>query len=362
MAPYKDKQYTVKITVDGRPYWVRGKTEKEAREKAALKRQALEAGERVITGSMTVDQWAEVWHKTYKQPKVNKRNYADMVGRYDKHISPIIGRKRVRNVKPADVQAVLNEMQDRYSESLIKKTRDQLRGIFKEAYRHNLVKYDPTEGLTLPRAKGKQQRRAITERERELTLRVAETSRGGLFVLIMLYCGLRPGEVAALRWTDVDMQKRILHVDKAVKSDNSMGGPKSRAGVRDVPIPTYLYDRLANIKHGPFDLVVTNSQGHRYTESSIQRMWKTFKREMQIAAGCRVFRNQLQPPFPIADDLTLYCYRHTYGTDLQAAGVPINVAKELMGHENISVTAQIYTHKSDAAFSEAAAKIERYHA
>ena len=47
----------------------------------------------------------------------------------------------------------------------------------------------------------------------------------------------------------------------------------------------------------------------------------------------------------VAEDLTTYCLRHTFATDLQKAGVPINVAKELMGHEDISVTANTYTHK-----------------
>ena len=48
----------------------------------------------------------------------------------------------------------------------------------------------------------------------------------------------------------------------------------------------------------------------------------------------------------IAPDLTLYCLRHTFCTDLQRAGVAINIAKELMGHSSITVTADIYTHRN----------------
>lgn len=48
----------------------------------------------------------------------------------------------------------------------------------------------------------------------------------------------------------------------------------------------------------------------------------------------------------IAPDLTLYCLRHTFCTDLQRAGVAINIAKELMGHSSIAVTADIYTHRN----------------
>lgn len=60
--------------------------------------------------------------------------------------------------------------------------------------------------------------------------------------------------------------------------------------------------------------------------------------------GATVYRNQIIRSV-VADDLTPYCLRHTFCTDLQKAGVPINVAKELMGHADISTTANIYTHK-----------------
>ena len=62
--------------------------------------------------------------------------------------------------------------------------------------------------------------------------------------------------------------------------------------------------------------------------------------------GATLYRNKITQ-HAIAEDLTLYCLRHTFCTDLQKAGVPINVAKELMGHSDISVTANIYTHRDN---------------
>lgn len=59
----------------------------------------------------------------------------------------------------------------------------------------------------------------------------------------------------------------------------------------------------------------------------------------------------------LAPDLTPYCLRHTFCTDLQRAGVPINVAKELMGHANISVTANIYTHRDQKVLHSNMAKL-----
>jgi site-specific recombinase XerD len=69
--------------------------------------------------------------------------------------------------------------------------------------------------------------------------------------------------------------------------------------------------------------------------------------------GATVYRNQIIKS-AVAADLTPYCLRHTYCTDLQNAGVPINVAKYLMGHSNISVTVNIYTHTTEKTLREAA--------
>lgn len=59
----------------------------------------------------------------------------------------------------------------------------------------------------------------------------------------------------------------------------------------------------------------------------------------------------------MADDLTPYCLRHTYATDLQSTGVPLNVAKDLLWHQSIAMTSQIYTHLSDEAFTNASLKV-----
>ena len=79
---------------------------------------------------------------------------------------------------------------------------------------------------------------------------------------------------------------------------------------------------------------------------------------MEIEHGTKTFRNTLVDPF-LPDDLTPYCYRHTYCTDLQDAGVPLVVASRLMGHSDVKITARVYTHASKDSFNDALAKIEK---
>lgn len=350
---------TKSFTYEGKRYYVRAKTEDDAKIKAALKLQSLKDGTKTISKSMTVSAWADEWVDTYKKPMVNDKHYKDIKNIIKRFITPAIGPLQLKTIRPVHLQKIMNGTTE-HSDSYVSKIYDVIRQIFQEAYRNGLVLSDPAESLKKPSGKGKATRRPITPKERELTLKVAEYHRGGLFVLLMLYCGLRPGEVAALIWKDVDLDKNVIHVRQALKSDGTISTPKTSAGVRDVPIPTVFAERLRKEKKDPFSLVCTNSQGGRYTSSSMQALFEYFQNEMNRAAGCRTFKGKLLPPFATEPGLSLYCYRHTYCTDLQAAGVPINVAKELMGHSSIAVTAQIYTHKSDAAFNNAAALINAY--
>ena len=75
---------------------------------------------------------------------------------------------------------------------------------------------------------------------------------------------------------------------------------------------------------------------------------------MNISMGCRVYRNQLIPPLALADDFVPYDLRHTYCTDLQKKGVDIRTAQYLMGHADIKMTANIYTHADNSTVISAA--------
>lgn len=356
-------QYIKKtFTFDNKRHYVYGKTEQEAIEKRAVLKAELEAGKVIISKDTQVKDWINEWLIVYKEDDVNSRWLADIKGICNNYIVPEIGHLPLKSVKPLHIKKILNSIST-FSKSYNAKIYDILNQIFKTAIENNLIISNPMTGIKKPQGRIPQKRRAITSYEHEITLKVAEYHRGGLFVLIMLYCGLRPQEVVPLQWKDIDFGKKTLSIFKALKSDGTIQNyTKTAAGMRIVPIPDVLLERLIKDKGEPFALVCTNSYGNRYTASSYRAMWKDFKKAMNIEAGCEVDRrlHRIIPPYRISDDLTLYCYRHTYCTNLQAAGVPINVARELMGHESIAVTSKIYTHKSETAFENAQKNINNY--
>ena len=132
-------------------------------------------------------------------------------------------------------------------------------------------------------------------------------------------------------------------------------GTKSGNADRNVPLPDELYERIKNAPK--FDYISKDTKGNKLTKSSLKCALKARRREMNISMGCRVFRNELVPPYPLAEDFVPYCLRHTYCSNLCKKGVDIRVAQYLMGHSDIRLTANIYTHTDNSAIVEAAKKM-----
>lgn len=78
---------------------------------------------------------------------------------------------------------------------------------------------------------------------------------------------------------------------------------------------------------------------------------------MNIESGTKTFRNKLLEPYKIPKDLTPYCLRHEYCSELARRGVDIRIAQKLMGHANINMTANIYTHIEDKLAVSSVARI-----
>ena len=307
------------VTWNHHRYEVRGKTEQEACDKLADLITTLKQGDLALAGSnLTVDQWFAQWRDTYKAPSgLTPKSFSLYDEKYRGYIGPAVGHLKLTEVRDLHLQTILNTQAGR-SYSHVSKLRMVMQELFRQARRSRILLYDPAEGLQLPESV-KGTHRPITNQERRHILALAQTHPSGLWVLTILYTGLRPGETAALLWKDIDFARNEIHVYKAVESGTrAIKAPKTPAGVRDIPMRPELRDRLLAARGAPESPVFPSARGGVRSANSL---------------------------------------RHTFCTDLQRAGVPINVAKELMGHANISVTANIYTHRDQKVLHSNMAKL-----
>ena len=332
---------TKTFTHEGKRYYIRGKTEKDAIQKMARKQMELEQGLIAYDSKMLARDWAKEVLKTYKAD-LSERALYDTEKRIEKHILEEIGNLPIGKVKPIHCQRLINGKTG-YSKEYINKISQDLKFIFTKAKENKLISENPAEFIVKPKGH-RTARRSITDQERYHLLKVCEDDRFLPF-LFMLYCGCRPSEALNIEYRDIENRSGLLllHI-RGTKTDNSD---------RYVPLPSELAGRIP-AGENPFTLVSLTQKGRRHTQSSYKALTRALKRQMNISMGCRVYRNQLIPPYPLADDFVPYCLRHTYCTDLQKAGVDVRSAQKLMGHADISTTANIYTHQDDSTLAAAA--------
>lgn len=332
-------------TYKGRVIDLTAHTKKELNDKVTAKKAQIDAGYKP-TG-ITVHQWADRWLETYKAPKVSKKTLED----YKTILNKIDLSIPLDQVKPIHLQTILNGMAGQ-SDSLIHKYCVLTKAMFRDAMANGLTATNPAEHLQKPKGVTNQ-RRAITKEERALIEKVMPHSEAGPFIALMLYAGLRPSEAGNVIGADVDLARRRLHVR----------GTKTASADRYVPITDRLLPYISRLDKNEY--AVLDSSGNPTTKDSRRNLWQRFRRELNLEAGARVGRKSKHSPHDlpledlIAPDLVPYCLRHTFCTDLEATGVPINIARDLMGHSDISVTAKIYTHRTDAAFDDAMEKMNK---
>ena len=220
------------VTWNHHRYEVRGKTEQEACDKLADLITTLKQGDLALAGSnLTVDQWFAQWRDTYKAPSgLTPKSFGLYDEKYRGYIGPAVGHLKLTEVRDLHLQTILNTQAGR-SYSHVSKLRMVMQELFRQARRSRILLYDPAEGLQLPESV-KGTHRPITNQERRHILALAQTHPSGLWVLTILYTGLRPGETAALLWKDIDFARNEIHVYKAVESGTrAIKAPKTPAGV-----------------------------------------------------------------------------------------------------------------------------------
>ena len=337
----KKYKYSKSFTFEGQRYFIRGDSLEEVYRKMAEKKHQLENALVIYDSKMPLKVWADAAIDTYKSGLSDASLY-DVKTRIKKHIIPELGNIPIGRIRPAQCQQLINKKAG-FSKEYINKISQDLNFLFEKAVENDMIQKNPAAHIVKPKGHVTH-RRSITDHERKHLLLACEKDDRFLPFLFMLQCGCRPFE--ALLIVHNDLQKKggvpFLHI-RGTKTENSD---------RFVPLPP---DLLARIPKGnPFDLVFKDRHGRRYNKSSYGSLTKALRREMNISMGCRVYRNALVPPYPLADDFVPYNLRHTYCTDLQKAGVDIRTAQKLMGHADIQTTANIYTHQDEDLLLEAA--------
>lgn len=333
--------------------YIWGATDKEADEKLQRAKIEYEMGLLVVNSKTTLMKWAQEYIEIYKRPNAAEKAVTQYEQIINKVYAPIM-QLRLDEIKAAHLQKCVNQYSG-MSYSFITKLMQLTKGLFEKAVINGLIVKSPALGLNIPKCE-KGCRRAMTQQETDALMQVIDRHEYGLFFALMYGCGCRAQEVRALYYRSIDRKNKILTINNAVKAGtDKIGDTKSKAGVRSIPIPDWLFDKLPS-GNNPFELVFVNRQGKVLSENNMKNIWRSFHKEMDLAAGAQM-KGRTVAIHALPTDLTPHCLRHTYATELAERGVDIKTAQYLLGHSDIAMTANIYTHITNKMVETARDKI-----
>jgi len=346
----------------------------------------------------------------YVDPHAGRVKFGDYAARWsESHTLGVRAAERVRSVMRTHVlprwsdtpigkidhlavQRWVRDLGDQLAPATVAKCFGVFAQVLRSAIRSRLIANDPTDGVTKPSTY--QRRAELTTISREVffeRLLPAVPPEHRALVCLAASTGLRWGECVGLAWWALDLDAgRLRVVQVAVESAAAVTikpTPKTRAGVRTVPLPSFLVDALRNHRQcsDPDNELVFNARtGSPLRRSNFRRqIW----RPALVRAGLLGEVDQLGPRRWYASwsassgkdpakefvtereaiayvaenapgSLRFHDLRHSYATWLVSDGVPVNVVQRVMGHQHASTTLNLYTHAPDDYDGRVRAAIE----
>lgn len=324
------------LRVNGKRKAFRGRSDREVWEKVRAFDQ--EAALTEETAPTTFEQIADAWWGEIEPTLEHntKKGYRPALDRAKAEF----GEMAASEITAKEIDEYIKEFSKTRARKTVATQLQILRQIFRKAELAGVIRYNPAGAVKPPRNLPQNHRDAPSPEE----IKKIKDSVGlpfGLFAYLIYYTGCRRGEALALTGSDIDWEKKLVHIRKSVYHIGNaphIKQPKSEAGTRSVPLLAALEQRLPrNLGKG---FLFAEPDGSPLTNSHIVSQYDDYRN----ASGVTVTPHQI---------------RHGYATALLESGVDAKTAQALLGHAQLSTTMDIYTHVRDGQLKSAAEKMEQ---
>ena len=301
----------------------------------------LRQGTYIEQDSCTVEQWLNTWLHDYKKPSVRLTTWESYETMVRVHLTPAIGALPLQKLRPEHLQNLYNEKQQGgLSVRTVKYIHTVISAALKQAVKNQLVLRNVADATTLPK-QAKSQVRAMTFNEQNDFLQVIQGDRMAAAFIVLLATGLRRGELLGLRWRNVDLTLARISVEENLVQTSTSSlqyqPPKTEKSKGQIPLNKSALEvlkehRKAMLAEGhcaPDKPVFCTKNGTPHSPRNFSRKFESLRDKAKISK-----------------DITVHTIRHTFATRLLEAGIGLKEAQELLRHENIGTTADIYSHVS----------------
>ena len=309
-----------------------------SREEAERKMLAFQAQHHsTATVFVTFSQLYREWRRSIRH-RIKESTAANYALKADKHILPKFGSKQVTSISAADIYDFIRQKQ---KENLSNRYISDILILMKSIFKYGAIHYkyaDPMEGITMPKKQKNEVRLLNAEEQVTLEQYIAKNHNlTTLGVALARSTGLRIGELCALQWEDIDMEKRILTVRKTIQRIQVKNGihktkliitdPKSETSRRTIPIPEFMIGFLREFQGNAKDFVLSGK------ERPIE------PRTMQYRFG-KILKNGNLP------SVHFHALRHMFATNCIKLGFDVKALSEILGHSGVEITLNRYVHSS----------------
>ena len=330
-----------------------GKTRVEVHKKLQVMLRKRELGDLASLNNQSVKDFLTNWLDT-KRDSLRSNTYRRYCELARLHVIPEIGRYRLNRVTPQKVQELYrNKLLQGQSASSVRQMHAVLSVAFKQALQWGQLERN-VMSMVIPPRRADKDIQPLTVQEARAVLEAAEGDKFEALYILALTAGLRRGELFALRWRDLDLGNETMRVAGTLLADGTIAAPKtakSRRGIALTPIAIEAIKRRRIIQmedqllagerwSNEENLVFTNLRGKAINPSNFSS--RNF-RQLLEKSGIRRIR--------------FHDLRHSTASLLLSLNVHPKIVQELLGHSQISITLDTYSHVLPSLQEEALGKL-----
>lgn len=334
----RGKSFEGRATINGKTHSVHGKTVTETQQKLTELRYKLSRGIFAESSRATFDEWFCVWLDEYRKFRIKIGTYETYRQFYKSLIFSDLGNIPLCNIRSTDIQILINRLAEKeYAYSTIKIVFSLINSSLRQAMYNGMLERNPAVSVQLPRRTAPNRRSALTKELQKIFTEFSKESRLYEFFAVLLRTGLRNGELRGLKFSDIDLEKNVLHVRRTIKYIDGRGyfedTPKTNSSLRDIPLTPDIISLLDSQKDSSLP------SGYVFKGKGCSPLSRDFVQTELDRITARI--NEHGYNF---EHITPHVFRHTFATRAIEAGMSPQVLKTILGHSSLAMTMDLYSH------------------